>query len=81
MKNPNRNDWLEKERKLNDSLVALYKDEEILWAQRAKVNWLQLGDRNTRYFNTEATVRKRRNENIKIKDDHGNWWEMENLFI
>lgn len=33
--------------------------EEIMWHQRSKVQWMGLGDRNTKYFHTKASQRKK----------------------
>ena len=52
----------------------VHKNEELFWAQKARTSWLQLGDKNTRYFQTVANVRRKRNEISKIKDNQGNWW-------
>ncbi|PPR95574.1 hypothetical protein GOBAR_AA25097 [Gossypium barbadense] len=35
--------------------------EEIFWEQRARVNWLQIGDRITSFFHRSASNRKKRN--------------------
>ncbi|GMI95766.1 hypothetical protein HRI_003245900 [Hibiscus trionum] len=35
--------------------------EKIYWEQRARANWLKNGDRNTHYFHSFATNRKRKN--------------------
>ncbi|KAA3490114.1 reverse transcriptase [Gossypium australe] len=32
--------------------------DEVYWEQRARVNWLQFGDRNTAYFHNCATARR-----------------------
>lgn len=45
-----------------------------MWAQKARDNWLQLGDRNTKYFQTFANIRRKRNEISKVKDSNGPWW-------
>jgi hypothetical protein len=45
------------------SLQLLLDQENIKWKQRAKVNWLQGGDRNTKYYHACANYRK------KIKSD------------
>jgi hypothetical protein len=43
------------------------------WRQRAKEKWLQLGDRNTKYFHSCATQRNQRAQIMKIKDKDGRW--------
>ncbi|KAA3485773.1 reverse transcriptase [Gossypium australe] len=53
--------------------------EEVYWEQRARVNWLQFGDKNTAYFHRSATTRHRANtisklvlgDGIEVTDDAG----------
>ncbi|XP_057425675.1 uncharacterized protein LOC130719041 [Lotus japonicus] len=59
------------ERNLDD----LLKQEEIFWGQRSRANWLKHGDRNTRFFHTKATQRRKRNLIEEIKDDQGRSFE------
>ena len=47
--------------------------EEILWRQRAKIAWLKEGDRNTRFFHSVASKRKRSNMISRLQDGKGNW--------
>lgn len=35
--------------------------EEVYWEQRAKVNWLKAGERNTTFFHNHANKRRRVN--------------------
>ena len=37
------------------------KRKEIYWAQNSRIQWLKLGDRNTRFFHICASVRRSRN--------------------
>ena len=45
--------------------------EEELWKQRAKVKWELQGNKNTKYFHSLATSRKRRNEIGDIEYSNG----------
>lgn len=47
--------------------------EEVLWCQRARYKWLQLGDRNTSFFHASTIIKKKRNKVEALKDDDGNW--------
>lgn len=49
--------------------------QEIHWTQRARKSWIQLGDRNTKYFQPVETIRKRYNTIWRIKDAQGNWFD------
>ncbi|KAA3454784.1 reverse transcriptase [Gossypium australe] len=44
--------------------------DESYWEQRARVNWLKLGDRNTAFFHSMATQRRRKNiiQKLQIND-------------
>lgn len=57
----------------------------ILCAEKMRVNWLQLGEKNTKFFQTMMNVRQKRNEILKIKDNMGFWWlkgeGMEQVFM
>ncbi|XP_016681365.1 uncharacterized protein [Gossypium hirsutum] len=45
--------------------------EEIYWEQRARVNWLKNGDRNTKYFYTVAVQRHLRGKISALEDKNG----------
>lgn len=50
------------ETKITDRLVELYHREEILWRQRARLEWLAHGDKNTYFFHLRASRRRRKNQ-------------------
>lgn len=49
----------------------LLEKENLKWKVRAKKHWLQHGDRNTRYFHTCASQRRRKNTIVQIRDEEG----------
>lgn len=49
--------------------------EEIIWFQKARTEWMNDGDRNTTYYHTKTTVRRRRNRVTRLKDESNGWLE------
>ncbi|GMJ10636.1 hypothetical protein HRI_004732800 [Hibiscus trionum] len=47
--------------------------DELFWEQRARVNWLKCGDRNTQFFHSWASFRRKKNRISKLKRDDGSW--------
>lgn len=45
--------------------------DECYWEQRARVNWLKFGDKNTAFFHKQATQKRQRNLIHKMKNDDG----------
>jgi hypothetical protein len=58
---------------LQKELHTLLGKEERMWRQRSRSEWLQAGDKNTRYFHCRATQRRRRNRILQLKDSTGSW--------
>lgn len=52
-------------------LELLLEQEEIVWVQRARANWLKHGDKNTNFFQHYASSRRKRNWVRGLVDDHG----------
>ncbi|KAL5775024.1 hypothetical protein ACOSP7_012581 [Xanthoceras sorbifolium] len=46
---------------------------EQFWRQRSRAMWLKEGDRNTRFFHSKATQRRRRNRIVGLMGDDGRW--------
>jgi hypothetical protein len=50
---------------------TLLEQEEIRWKQRAKIDWLQYGDKNTKFFHACANQRQKANCIRTICDARG----------
>jgi hypothetical protein len=57
-----------------NELDNLLDREEIWWKQRSRVDWLQHGDNNTKYFHMKASQRRKRNKITELKDCSGKSW-------
>ena len=56
---------------LEKQILTLLDREAKMWAQRSKVQWLRDGDKNTRFFHSKATQRRRRNYIKGLYDENG----------
>jgi hypothetical protein len=45
--------------------------EENMWRQRSRTSWLKEGDRNTRFFHSKASQRRRRNSLVFLRLENG----------
>ena len=50
-----------------------------MWHQRFRVQWLQSGDKNTKFFHGVSTQRKRRSFIKGLRDENGTWQENEEV--
>lgn len=76
---------LNQEESLLKELDVVLEQEEILWFQKSREKWIELGDRNTKYFHTSTIIRRRRNRIEMLKNNDGAWisdpTELENLAV
>lgn len=56
-------------------------EQEIYWAQRAHQNWIALGDKNAKFFQTVTTIRKRKNTIYKTLDEIRIWSNNQNFVL
>jgi hypothetical protein len=62
----------------HDSVISIRKEvqellirEEKMWRQRSRTSWLKEGDRNTKYFHSRASHRRRRNSLVFLRLENG----------
>ncbi|KAJ6974535.1 hypothetical protein NC653_030590 [Populus alba x Populus x berolinensis] len=60
------------ERSLASRYMQLCKDEEAFFKQRSRIQWLQLGDKNTAFFHKSLLHRQTRNIIHMLQDELGN---------
>lgn len=76
---------LKLEQRLKRQWEEVLTQEEILWHQKSRVQWLQAGDRNTQFFHLSTLIRRRRNKVEAIQNEVGEWitdqLALKNLFV
>ncbi|XP_019162696.1 PREDICTED: uncharacterized protein LOC109159124 [Ipomoea nil] len=60
------------EKRLAANLNQVLDQEETLWFQKSRANWIKEGDRNTRFYHNSAIIRRNRNI-IRFLKINGNW--------
>ncbi|KAL0722455.1 hypothetical protein Bca4012_037054 [Brassica carinata] len=56
---------------LKAELSLQYRLEEEYWRTKSRIQWLQAGDRNTRFFHSKTKQRRSNNRIIHISDEEG----------
>ncbi|KAK8672450.1 hypothetical protein V6N13_110819 [Hibiscus sabdariffa] len=59
-------------------LDEMWEIEERYWHQRARINWLQYGEKNTKFFHAMTLQHRRTNSICRIKNANGEWIEDSN---
>ncbi|CAL9235311.1 unnamed protein product [Arabidopsis halleri] len=57
--------------RLSATLDKAYKDEELFWRQRSRIQWLHSGDKNSAFFHAVTRGRRSVNSFSVIEDDSG----------
>lgn len=57
--------------KSTEDLNQAYKEEELFWRQRSRIQWLQHGDRNSGFFHAVTRGRRHQNRMNIIEDNQG----------
>ena len=70
---PLNTDLLDEEKAIRNHFESLLKQEEAFYKQKSRVNWLELGDSNTKFFHSMVMQKKNRNKIIKLKISNGSY--------
>jgi hypothetical protein len=62
-------------KKAQDEIHSILEKDDIRWRQRSRVNWLQQGDKNTKFYHACANKRQSLNKINSIRDESGRLWE------
>ena len=54
---------------------TLLQNQETLWRQNSRVNWLREGDRNIQFFHQATIIRRHTNTIRALYSDHEGWME------
>jgi hypothetical protein len=54
---------------LKSHVISLLQHQKAYWKQRGKIKWVNLGDANTRFFHTKATINYRHNYIAMLKEN------------
>lgn len=55
---------------------CVFHQEEVLWFQKSRANWIKSGYRNTSYYHATIVVRRSRNKITSLRNSDGNWIEV-----
>nr|XP_027122295.1 uncharacterized protein LOC113739247 [Coffea arabica] len=62
---------------LKNQLKVAYSEEEQYWAQKARIDWLREGNKNTKFFHPCVKGRRRKNRMLNIQREDGTWTKNE----
>ena len=54
-------------------MKTYYSKEELLLYQKARTDWLNFGDKNSRFFNASIIIRRKKNRVEYFENDSGTW--------
>ena len=66
-------DKIESINMVKSEINRLLYQEELTWRQRSRAIWLQVGDKNTKFFDQRVSQRRQRNQIIGVFNDEDNW--------
>lgn len=67
------------EKELRAEYETILHQEEVLWKQRSKDDWIKLGDRNTAYFHSKAVIKGRKSRIDRLRLSNEEWCSDQDL--
>jgi hypothetical protein len=61
----------EREKEITMRLAQLLEQEEVMWKQRSRIQWLAAGDKNTCFFHLRASQRRKKNKVSELQREDG----------
>ncbi|XP_031111969.1 uncharacterized protein LOC116015942 [Ipomoea triloba] len=71
--NNSRPELIKLERRLRLELEEVLYQEELIWFQRSREQWITSGDRNTKYYHIATSVKSSYNKISRLKTDNETW--------
>ncbi|XVF74117.1 hypothetical protein PTKIN_Ptkin13bG0034500 [Pterospermum kingtungense] len=69
----NNNRLIKLENKLQRELQVVLQQEELLWFQKSREEWIKSGDCNIGYYHASTVIRRSRNNIAALRDENGEW--------
>lgn len=60
------------EKELQDQYADVLEEEEMLWFQKSRENWVKLGNKNTKFYHAQTVIHRRRNK-VSSLQINGDW--------
>lgn len=58
---------------VRNEMKNMLEHEDLLWKQKARCDWLQLGDCNTKFYHSRTIRRRKFNRITTLRLDNGDW--------
>lgn len=63
----------EEVRRKEGELKRMLKEEEVYWKQKSRIQWIQEGDKNTKFFHAHIVKRRGWNKILGLENAQGVW--------
>ncbi|XP_061366392.1 uncharacterized protein LOC133309606 [Gastrolobium bilobum] len=72
---PDLRKWNRTEENLQQHLNTVLEEEELLWFQKSRHQWIVDGNSNTRFYHLNTIIRRNENKIARLKNDSNQWIE------